>query len=479
MTNDKSVEAQSHELQKIAHEIISEGMNLDEQFQVAVIIDKLPPSWKEFKKDLRHKTKEFSLESLITQKYPYSRDETVEPFLCYNCDKCGHLACNCRNKRRTAPQANLTEDQLVAMVLEINLVDGSEGWWVDIGASRYVCYDCGLFKSYTEAENRRVLLGDSHSTHVAGVGEVELKFTSGKTVILKEVMHVPEIRKKLVSGYLINKAGFTQTIGADLYTLTKNGVFVGNSKAYRFYDLKNHVVIESNDADFFENKFPFMSRNSGGLTSTNLSKDGTSNHALNDSVETSFEPRKSKRTKFTKDFGGDFQTYALEEDPTTLQEALTSLDTDSWQEAINDEMDSLESNGTWHLVELPPGYKTIGCKWVLRKKLKSDGTIDKFKARQIKYASVIGSLRYATDCTRPDIAYAVVFCVGTQAVPIWNIGYNNANWNTLSKDSKATSGYIFNIAGAAVSWKSKIQTILAQSTTESEMIALATASEEA
>lgn len=38
---------------------------------------------------------------------------------------------------------------------------------------------------------------------------------------------------------------------------------------------------------------------------------------------------------------------------------------------------------------------------------------------------------------------------------------------------------MFNIAGGAVSWKSKKQTILAQSTMESEMIALAGASEEA
>ena len=67
MTDDRSVEMQSHELQKIAHEIISEGMVLDEQFQIAVIIDKLPPSWKDFKNTLRHKTKEFSLESLITR----------------------------------------------------------------------------------------------------------------------------------------------------------------------------------------------------------------------------------------------------------------------------------------------------------------------------------------------------------------------------------------------------------------------------
>ncbi|KAM2969548.1 hypothetical protein FF2_016636 [Malus domestica] len=44
MVDDKFVEAQSHELQKIAHEIISEGMVLDDQFQVAIIIDKLPPT---------------------------------------------------------------------------------------------------------------------------------------------------------------------------------------------------------------------------------------------------------------------------------------------------------------------------------------------------------------------------------------------------------------------------------------------------
>ncbi|TYK13884.1 uncharacterized protein E5676_scaffold832G00720 [Cucumis melo var. makuwa] len=67
MTDDKFVEAQSHEIHKIGHKIISEGMPLDDQFQVAVIIDKLPSQWKDFKNTLRHKTKEFSLESLITR----------------------------------------------------------------------------------------------------------------------------------------------------------------------------------------------------------------------------------------------------------------------------------------------------------------------------------------------------------------------------------------------------------------------------
>ena len=46
-------------------------------------------------------------------------------------------------------------------------------------------------------------------------------------------------------------------------------------------------------------------------------------------------------------------------------------------------MESLISNRTWKFVDLPPGCKTIGCKWVLRKKLKPDGSIDKFKAKLV------------------------------------------------------------------------------------------------
>ena len=46
-------------------------------------------------------------------------------------------------------------------------------------------------------------------------------------------------------------------------------------------------------------------------------------------------------------------------------------------------MQSLISNRTWKLVDLPPGCKTIGCKWVLKEKLKPDGSIDKFKARLV------------------------------------------------------------------------------------------------
>ncbi|WJZ95597.1 hypothetical protein VitviT2T_014356 [Vitis vinifera] len=40
-------------------------------------------------------------------------------------------------------------------------------------------------------------------------------------------------------------------------------------------------------------------------------------------------------------------------------------------------------NYTWELVDLPPGAKTIGCKWIFKRKLKQDGSIDKCKARLV------------------------------------------------------------------------------------------------
>jgi hypothetical protein len=46
-------------------------------------------------------------------------------------------------------------------------------------------------------------------------------------------------------------------------------------------------------------------------------------------------------------------------------------------------MDSILSNETWELSELPFGYKPIGCKWVFKKKLRPDGTIDKYKTRLV------------------------------------------------------------------------------------------------
>ncbi|GKE04245.1 zinc finger, CCHC-type containing protein, partial [Tanacetum coccineum] len=51
--------------------------------------------------------------------------------------------------------------------------------------------------------------------------------------------------------------------------------------------------------------------------------------------------------------------------------------------AIDDEIGSIKENDTWLLSNLPPGCKPLGCKWIFKRKMKVDGTIDKFKARLV------------------------------------------------------------------------------------------------
>ncbi|KAL0322473.1 UNVERIFIED_CONTAM: hypothetical protein Sangu_1866600 [Sesamum angustifolium] len=58
--------------------------------------------------------------------------------------------------------------------------------------------------------------------------------------------------------------------------------------------------------------------------------------------------------------------------------------------------------------------------------------------------------------------------------PLWY-----AKHACFTGDSCSTTGYIFILGGAAICWKSKKQTIIANSTMEAELIALASASEEA
>ena len=111
-------------------------------------------------------------------------------------------------------------------------------------------------------------------------------------------------------------------------------------------------------------------------------------------------PKRNKRQRKAKTYGPDLHVYLVEGtrndihssvpyllnvegDPLTYSDAMASQDSSFWKEDINDEMDCIMGNNTWSLVDLPPSCKPIGCKWIFRKKMRIDGTIDKFKARLV------------------------------------------------------------------------------------------------
>jgi hypothetical protein len=63
----------------------------------------------------------------------------------------------------------------------------SPEWWMNNGANIHVCADVSLFTSYQAGVTGALLMENSSHTHVLGVGTVVLKFTLGKTVLLKNV----------------------------------------------------------------------------------------------------------------------------------------------------------------------------------------------------------------------------------------------------------------------------------------------------
>ena len=65
MSNSKIVGLQVQELQLIFHDLIDDDMITNDDFHVTTMIEKLPPSWNDFKNYLKHKHKEMNLEDLV------------------------------------------------------------------------------------------------------------------------------------------------------------------------------------------------------------------------------------------------------------------------------------------------------------------------------------------------------------------------------------------------------------------------------
>ena len=128
---------------------------------------------------------------------------------------------------------------------------------------------------------------------------------------------------------------------------TVDCVFIGyahNSSAYRFlihksevFNMHANTIIESRNASFFENVFPFKStQESNSSKRIHDTAIGSSQGQQDDG-----ELRRSKRTRMSKSFGPDFLTYLLEDEPQSLKEAMLSPDAPYWKEAIDDEVESI------------------------------------------------------------------------------------------------------------------------------------------
>jgi hypothetical protein len=153
-------------------------------------------------------------------------------------------------------------------------------------------------------------------------------------------------------------------------------------------------------------------------------------------------------------------------------------------------------------------FKIEGQQYVPMKSQRKKEIEEKGEFYECDYRKLIGKMMYLMICTRPDIAASIAILskylekptlarwitaleLGKYLVTTkhWKLklggeigglnGYSDADWGGSETDSKSLSGYLFCYGNYTISWKSKYQSTVALSTTESEYVALSSSIQEA
>nr|GEZ58374.1 retrotransposon protein, putative, Ty1-copia subclass [Tanacetum cinerariifolium] len=258
--------------------------------------------------------------------------------------------------------------EVIAMISKVNLVgSNSSGWWVDTVVTYHVCAKKSMFHSFKAVDNEEKLhMGNSATADIKGEGDVILKMTSEKELKLinvfkdeaidKFALYKTEVKNQLGQKIKVvrsDRGGEYVSLFAEL--CAKHGI---RHEFTAPYSPQQNGITERKNRTLKETETGSLSRLDDEVVQDKRQRDDNDLHdeRQDQLEEEEVKPRRSKRAKTEKSFRPDFVSFLVENEPTSYREEL---------------------------VDLPPGCKPLGYKWIFKKKMKADDTIDKYKARLV------------------------------------------------------------------------------------------------
>ena len=165
--------------------------------------------------------------------------------------------------------------------------------------------------------------------------------------------------------------------------------YSSKSSGYKVYDLKSNQAVIARNVKFAEDQT--WNWETGNIVENRLNRpvemeesteieevEDQSQEEVEDQSQEEEEDHPVRGTRLLSNIYSRCNLAATE--PTNVEEAMGSK---TWVAAMKEEINMIEKNETWTLVDRPKHRKVIGVRWIYKTKLNSDGSINKNKARLV------------------------------------------------------------------------------------------------